>query len=100
MNHQETNNKGPLEQVSWSTPPKAVAGRRGNPRWAAIAQALRNNPGEWAMVAENVYASTAHMIRTGGYSAFAPSGSFEVTTRGNVKGVSAEVYARYVGENS
>ena len=86
--------------IKWVTPPTMRSGAPVSARWAVVADMLKENPEQWAVVAENVSASTAHLIRTGGYKAFLPEGAFEATTRGNSGGRAAEVYARYIGAKS
>ncbi|WP_413800117.1 hypothetical protein [Streptomyces iranensis] len=70
----------------------------------AIAAALKERPGEWAVVQRSVSAagagSTAQAIRTAKLAAYAPAGSFEAVSR-TVKGENGDgehrIYARFVG---
>lgn len=62
------------------------------------AAALRQRPGEWALVAVHPGGSvTAHMIRWGRIQAWHPKWSFDSTSRTVNDGLVA-VYARYVGD--
>lgn len=63
-----------------------------------VASELRANPGEWAVVAEDVSPTLAQLIKNGKLVAYRPAGSFESVTRGISNGRAAKVYARYVGE--
>lgn len=84
--------------MEWKTPPRPVRYKRSNTEWNAIAQALKENPNEWAKVAENINPSTVTHIRKGRLSAFTPEGSFEASGHGrNEKGYTKELYVRYVG---
>ncbi len=65
---------------------------------AAIAQELRDNPGEWALLTENGANTLSMQIKRGQIAAYRPSGAFESVTR-DVKGTRAKIYARYIGEN-
>lgn len=84
--------------MEWKTPPKAVRYKRSNRDWAKIAQQLKENPNEWALIAENVNPSTVTHIRYGRLKAFGPGGQFEASGHGrNGEGYTKELYARYVG---
>lgn len=82
--------------ITWESP----APRRGRPprtKYYEIAEELKKNPGEWALVGEDMSISTGNHISSGRIKAFQPAGEFEGTIRG-IKGSRAEkVYARYVG---
>lgn len=88
--------------IRWEDPPdsrKGKAGGRGfvrNPRWQAVADQLRANPGRWAVVAEGENAGISGHIRRGKYAAMQPAGSFEAQCVGG-GGSFPTVYARYVG---
>ena len=87
-----------MDIVRWETPPAATRGRSKTGVYAQIADALRSNPGEWAVVAENTTPTLAHHIKTGHLVGFAPAGSFEATSRRNAKrSKRVTVYARFVG---
>jgi hypothetical protein len=63
------------------------------------AAALRERPGEWAMVrtaaTSNAARSAASQIREGRLTAYRPAGEFDATSR--TVGGEFRVYARYVG---
>lgn len=88
-----------MVELTWEEPPQQLLGR-GRTNWSEIADALRSNPKKWAVVAENVSASTGTHIRYGRLKAFAPSGAFEARVSGaraDDAGRASKVYARYVG---
>lgn len=64
-------------------------------RWAPVAAALRERPGEWAKVefegTDSSCRSTASHIKKGVLKSFRPAGAFEAKT------VNYELWARYVG---
>lgn len=84
--------------------------RYANPRrrWQPIADMLRENPGQWSIIAEDDYTSTVSKINQGDYPAFAPRGAFEArayktypgTTPTGGKATRCErIYARYNPES-
>lgn len=90
-----------MTDIKWQDPPRNAAGRPGAPgKWASIADALRERPGEWALVAENAPASTAANIRRGTYVGLGPAGSFEAVSRNTKRDRRADIYARFVGESA
>lgn len=79
--------------MKWENP---GAGNRGRPkgigRWVELVEALKSNPGEWALVGENEWVQS---VRQG----LIPRGC-EVTCRGVNKpetGKAEKIYARYTG---
>jgi hypothetical protein len=64
---------------------------------AAIAAALKANPGRWALILRGVNRSTAGNIKSGMIKAY-PRGEFEA--RSNGTDAAADIYARYVGPQS
>lgn len=76
-------------------PPQATTGSR----HAEIAAALKQRPGEWAVVRRtdtaNKSGAAAQAIRSGRLRAYAPTGAYEAVAR-TVDG-EHRVYARYVG---
>lgn len=72
---------------------------KGRIAWPPVADELRANPEDWAVVAictrRAAASGKAQMIKSGAVPAFRPKGSFEATYRS----VEDEfrVYARYVG---
>lgn len=83
--------------IKWEEPP--ADGRR-QTRWDLVAAALRERPGEWAMVKENTSSSTAVNISLGRLISFRPAGAFEARSVKAAKegGERRDVYARFVGE--
>lgn len=84
--------------IGWEEPPPS----RRSPTvhdWAAIADALRSNPGTWALVAVcpsmQIAASTARYVRESHYKPLRGD-VYEAASR-LVDGES-RVYARYIGE--
>jgi hypothetical protein len=69
-------------------------------RHAPIAAALRETPGEWALVGNYVWqgagTSAARVITIGRLRSYQPAGSFEAEVRIGHEG-DAFVWARYVG---
>lgn len=89
-----------MTELTWEEPP--VKGRNRND-WESIAASLKANPNKWAVVAENVSASTGTHIRHGRLTAFAPEGTFEARVSGakaDNGGRAEKIYARYVGTAS
>ena len=87
--------------MEWKTPPKAVRYKRSNRDWAEIADNLKKNPNEWALIAKDVNPSTVTHIRYGRLKAFGPEGVFEASGHGrNDDGYTKELYARYVGAST
>jgi hypothetical protein len=88
-----------MVDIKWEEPPKQLLGR-GRTNWEEIASALKSNPEQWAVVAENVSASTGTHIRYGRLKAFEPSGAFEARVSGahsSENGRAEKIYARYIG---
>lgn len=82
--------------LKWESPNEGAQGRHGNAgKWFEILDALKSNPGEWALVAENDWVQSARQgLLTKGC---------EITCRGvnkPVNGKAEKIYARYVGEET
>lgn len=73
--------------ISWETP-EHDSRARNRGRWQEIAEALKERPGEWALVAENEWA--------GGAASRLQALGCEVTCRGVKNGKAAKVYARHI----
>lgn len=74
--------------IKWEEPD---ATRRGNGEYAALADALKARPGEWALVSENSHASvTGHLKRRYGLEAVARE----------TKDGRAKIYARFVEQSA
>ena len=89
-----------MTELTWEEPP--VKGRNRHD-WNTIAASLKANPNKWAVVAEDVSASTGTHIRHGRLTAFAPEGTFEARVSGakaDNGGRAEKIYARYVGTAS
>lgn len=83
--------------VKFEAPPASKGGRAESPRNREIAEALRTNPGEWALVAEaEKNDGLAVRIRTGKAKSFA-DGTWEATSRRNDDDT-INIYARFVGD--
>ena len=89
----------PPEKLEWETPtPKSAPKVRGS-KWDPIARALRQRPGQWAVIGRDTPTSIVTTIRNGQLKCFKPKGAFEAVTRNHTSRWQADVYARYVGEN-
>lgn len=91
-----TYSRAALEQPVWQDPPaSAVDGRRSTSH-EHLADALRDRPGEWALIARyqtrDRASSVASHIRRGRAAAWEPAGAFEAAFDGG------DLYARYVKE--
>lgn len=82
--------------VKFEEPPVSRGGRAESERNREIAEALRKNPGQWALVAENERNDgLAVRIRTGKAKSFA-EGEWEATSRRN-EDDGIDIYAKFVG---
>src|SRR5262245_34073591 len=72
--------QGPVSGVTWEEPPIVVRTRYD---WQAIADQLKERPGEWAKIFERDRTSIVNAIRQGGVRCLAPRLGFEVRTRNN-----------------
>jgi hypothetical protein len=87
--------------IAWQEPPQeALAARRPGgvrvSKYAPIAEELRGQPGEWALVydgpSSGAASGLATHIRLGQAHAFTPTGDFDALS------YSGRTWARYVGE--
>jgi len=82
--------------IRWEDPPDGAVYQ-----WDEIADALRDRPGEWALIVEpasvSLTTTLAYQIRNGYRPAFQPAGSFQA--KAYVKSGDLRVYARYVGRD-
>lgn len=83
-----------MSEIKWQEPP---ADGRSRGAWDKTAKALKERPGQWALVRENADPSHATRIKHGTLPCFMPRGSFEATVR-KADGGKWDIYARYVGE--
>lgn len=82
--------------VTFAEPPQTRGGRTESPRNREIAEALRANPGEWALVAEGESNDgLATRIRKGTAKSFA-EGEWQATSRSDGNG-QVDIYARFMG---
>ena len=90
-----------MSAVTWLEPPADDGRAKGRePKYLDIAAALRERPDEWALIAEETWATMANQIRSGGLVAFRPRGAFEaraVPIDGKPAS-RAQIFARFVGE--
>lgn len=79
-----------MTDIKWQEPP--ADGRTGHAAFQSTLEALRSNPGRWALVAEGVSASRAHTIKS--------KPGYEATVRKSATGNGGkyDLYARFVGE--
>lgn len=89
--------------IRWEQPPAPAQSARPyttrRSKLAPLADELRAQPGQWAVVFEGSAGQATGMathIRLGQMACFAPSGDFDATTRRS-NGVTT-TYARYVGD--
>ena len=82
-----------MADIKWGTPPQPDHGP-GSTRFLAEAAALRERPGEWALISGSE--GIKYPSNIPGYAAF-KGGGFEFTSRRRGDGM-ADVYARFVGE--
>lgn len=80
-------------EVTWEEPP---SGRR-RYDWSAIAQQLRERPGQWAKIFDHDRSSLATAIRIKGIHALLPEKGFEVRTANNTRDTprTCTLYLRY-----
>lgn len=80
-------------EVVWEDPPPG----RGRYDWQAIADQLRERPGQWAKIFEQDRASLATAIRIRGVHALLPEKGFEVKTANNKRSTPrlCDLYLRY-----
>ena len=71
--------------------------QRGEPVWSELADQLREEPGRWALLGQQIARATAHHIQTGRYASFRPAGTFQARVR-NTNGNRADVYVRAVAK--
>lgn len=74
----------PNQKTVSKVKPSAPPSRPVKYDWAAIADQLREDPGEWFLIFENGPASTAGAVRAGHMVALPPE-EFEVQTSNNVR---------------
>jgi hypothetical protein len=73
-------------------------GRRTRYNWESIANQLRAQPNEWALIFQGDRVSVVNAIRQGGIGPVHPGIGFQVRTANNVRGEirTCDLYMRYV----
>lgn len=91
-----------MTEITWATPPQPARGATGYRRsaeWTAVAEKLKENPNQWALVRKETESCYGYFIKKARLVAFQPAGSFEATVRKNENNPKKyDIYARYVGE--
>jgi hypothetical protein len=82
-------------EIKWEEPPPGGPGMP--PKFAEFAQALRDNPGRWALYPGKATQATATEIKRARSSIFAPAGHFDAVSRDMSHPDKRRVYVRYVG---
>lgn len=88
--------KEAVAEVTWEDPPSG----RQRYDWNAIAEQLRQRPGEWAKIFDRDRSSLATAIRIRGIHALLPEKGFEIKTANNTRAKprTCTLYLRYVPE--
>lgn len=91
-----------MTEITWTTPPEVAHGGRSKTRsaeWELVANTLKENPNQWALVRSETESCYGHFIKTARLVAFKPSGAYEATVRKNQDNPKKyDIYARYTGE--
>jgi len=82
--------------VEFREPPSPKGGPSAN-KYGDVAEALKERPGEWAMIVAGGHHNLVPRIKAGTIPAFRPAGAYEATARSNESG-RFDVYARFVGD--
>jgi hypothetical protein len=81
--------------LPWEEPPASTVGAARPSRWTKVAAALRERPGQWALVrTDSRSTADAANVRRGTIAAFRPAGAFEAKSRVNADGTFS-IWARY-----
>jgi hypothetical protein len=91
-----------VENIRWEDPPPSKKRTSWAGKYAHIADALRQRPGEWAIVSEDAQGNLASYIKQGTLKGFAPPRSFEAVSRVNPgyesrNNMRSTIYARFIG---
>lgn len=93
----QNDKKNETPTITWEEPPPSQRGRKLSPRLAAIADALKARPNEWAKVSEGeTNDGLATSIRRGRAVAFR-DGKYEARSA-KQEDRTYTIYARYLGE--
>ena len=86
-------------EITWQDPPAPANGPGSGGSMQQFAEALKENPGEWALDPTGPFKNQPNVsnINGGRLKAFLPAGSFEAVGRKREDGQS-DRYVRYVGE--
>lgn len=76
-----------MAEIKWEEPSEPAKGPGSGQRYAALVAALKENPGRWAVVAENAPATVAGYLKR--------RYGLEVTTRGVKNNRAEKVFARW-----
>lgn len=80
-----------MNDIVWEDPTPAVGNRKGNSKYAEVLEALKANPGRWALIARNE--------RVGGLNGWLRRKGYETVSRSAGRGYErgyADIYARYI----
>jgi hypothetical protein len=91
-----------MTEITWATPPQSKRGTNSSRRsaeWESVAEALKQNPTQWALVRAETESCYGYFIKTARLVAFQPAGAYEATVRKNQDNPKKyDIYARYIGE--
>lgn len=83
------------KEMEWEDP--EPRNRKGS-KWDPVARLLVAHPGQWAVIGRQIPTSIVTDINRGTLKCFQPEGAFEAVTRNHSARWTADVYARYIGE--
>lgn len=83
-------------EVQWVEEPPPASGRQRE--YAMFAQALRDNPGRWAILPGPPRSGISSQVQQGKYAAFRPAGAFEAVSRRSLDDNKPRTYVRFVGD--
>lgn len=93
-----------MANIVFTDPPPSPRRLGGVHPWNEIADALKANPGKWALCLRGIHSSYSSQINHGKLAAFTPAGAFEArsvaqpqTTDGKK---THDLYIRYLGETA
>jgi hypothetical protein len=91
-----------VENIRWEDPPPSNKRTAPPGKYVHIADALRQRPGEWAIVSDDAQGNMTYFIKNGTLKGFGPPRSFEAVSRVNPgyksrNNMRSTIYARYIG---
>jgi len=86
------------EEINWQSPPESKGNKARGVSRIRFTNALRERPGEWAVLTEDGSLSMVTIVKTGASPAYAPAGAFEATSRSSGDSRRGTIYIRFVGE--